>query len=220
MMAGPQERGSRLLGTGEIQVSFEFFPPKSAKMEEALWAAIRRLEPMRPEFVSVTYGAGGSTRERTHTTVSRIVRGLRRSNEAKLANELTFEATKFFTVVGAYGRSRDYKVRLRGRVEHLHVLATELARLLTAAEQAFERRMVGLPREAKADLRNMALSAFNAADRVSGTLRRRRATISRPRAAADTATTGPSSSRPTPPRKCTTFRSTPLRWPTATARPS
>ena len=94
------------------------------------------------------------------------MRGLRRSNEAKLANELTFEATKFFTVVGAYGRSRDYKVRLRGRVEHLHVLATELARLLTAAEQAFERRMVGLPREAKADLRNMALSAFNAADRA------------------------------------------------------
>ena len=68
------ERSSRLLGTGEIQVSFEFFPPKTAKMEEALWGAIRRLEPMRPEFVSVTYGAGGSTRERTHATVSRIVR--------------------------------------------------------------------------------------------------------------------------------------------------
>ncbi len=69
-----QERRSRVLGTGEIQVSFEFFPPKTAKMEEALWSAIRRLEPMRPEFVSVTYGAGGSTRERTHTTVSRVVR--------------------------------------------------------------------------------------------------------------------------------------------------
>jgi methylenetetrahydrofolate reductase (NADPH) len=70
----PGERRSRLLGSGEIQVSFEFFPPKTAKMEEALWSAIRRLEPMRPEFVSVTYGAGGSTRERTHATVSRIVR--------------------------------------------------------------------------------------------------------------------------------------------------
>ena len=68
------ERGSRMLGSGEIQVSFEFFPPKTAKMEEGLWSAIRRLEPMRPEFVSVTYGAGGSTRERTHTTVSRLVR--------------------------------------------------------------------------------------------------------------------------------------------------
>ena len=68
------ERSSRLLGSGDIAVSFEFFPPKSAKMEEALWGAIRRLEPMRPEFVSVTYGAGGSTRERTHSTVSRLVR--------------------------------------------------------------------------------------------------------------------------------------------------
>ena len=68
------ERRSRLLGSGEIQVSFEFFPPKTAKMEEALWSAIGRLEPMGPEFVSVTYGAGGSTRERTHATVSRLVR--------------------------------------------------------------------------------------------------------------------------------------------------
>ena len=68
------ERRSRLIGSDEIEVSFEFFPPKSEKMEEALWAAIRRLEPLRPGFVSVTYGAGGSTRERTHTTVSRLVK--------------------------------------------------------------------------------------------------------------------------------------------------
>ena len=74
MTTRTNERGSRMLGSGEIQVSFEFFPPKSAKMEEGLWSAIHRLEPMRPEFVSVTYGAGGSTRERTHTTVSRLVR--------------------------------------------------------------------------------------------------------------------------------------------------
>lgn len=74
MTAPINERRSRLLGSGEIQVSFEFFPPKTAKMEEALWGAIRRLEPMRPEFVSVTYGAGGSTRERTHATVARLVR--------------------------------------------------------------------------------------------------------------------------------------------------
>lgn len=74
MTTRANERHSRLMGSGEIQVSFEFFPPKTTKMEEALWAAIRRLEPMRPEFVSVTYGAGGSTRERTHATVARIVR--------------------------------------------------------------------------------------------------------------------------------------------------
>lgn len=57
---------------GAIKVSFEFFPPKSAEMERQLWSAVERLEPLRPRFVSVTYGAGGSTRERTHATVRRI----------------------------------------------------------------------------------------------------------------------------------------------------
>ncbi len=55
------------------RVSFEFFPPKNEEMEAALWESIRRLEPLGPSFVSVTYGAGGSTRERTHSTVKRIV---------------------------------------------------------------------------------------------------------------------------------------------------
>jgi methylenetetrahydrofolate reductase (NADPH) len=73
-MQRPQERRSRLVGDGDISVSFEFFPPKTEKMEEGLWGAIRRLEPLRPRFVSVTYGAGGSTRERTHATVERLVR--------------------------------------------------------------------------------------------------------------------------------------------------
>ena len=68
------QRRSRLVGSGDIDVSFEFFPPKNEKMEEALWAAVNRLEPLSPEFVSVTYGAGGSTRERTHATVARMVR--------------------------------------------------------------------------------------------------------------------------------------------------
>jgi methylenetetrahydrofolate reductase (NADPH) len=56
-----------------LKVSFEFFPPRTLEMEEQLWRAIRRLEPLVPAFVSVTYGAGGSTRERTHATVKRIV---------------------------------------------------------------------------------------------------------------------------------------------------
>jgi methylenetetrahydrofolate reductase (NADPH) len=53
-------------------VSFEFFPPKTEKMAETLWASIKSLEPLKPKFVSVTYGAGGTTRERTHDTVRRI----------------------------------------------------------------------------------------------------------------------------------------------------
>ncbi|MBS0473943.1 MAG: methylenetetrahydrofolate reductase [NAD(P)H] [Proteobacteria bacterium] len=59
---------------GDVGVSFEFFPPKSEKMAETLWDAIGTLTPLAPRFVSVTYGAGGSTRERTHATVERIVK--------------------------------------------------------------------------------------------------------------------------------------------------
>src|SRR5215470_11818317 len=56
-----------------IHVSFEFFPPKTEEMEKTLWESITRLAPLAPRFVSVTYGAGGSTRERTHATVKRIL---------------------------------------------------------------------------------------------------------------------------------------------------
>src|SRR5690606_3576675 len=59
---------------GDIDVSFEFFPPKTERMEAQLWESIETLAPLSPRFVSVTYGAGGSTRERTHSTVARIVR--------------------------------------------------------------------------------------------------------------------------------------------------
>jgi methylenetetrahydrofolate reductase (NADPH) len=59
---------------GDIQLSFEFFPPKTEKMEQTLWESIKTLEPLHPRFVSVTYGAGGSTRERTHATVHRIMK--------------------------------------------------------------------------------------------------------------------------------------------------
>ncbi|RVT94919.1 methylenetetrahydrofolate reductase [Sphingomonas crocodyli] len=78
---GQLEEARRALDTplfadvaGDAAVSFEFFPPKTEKMEETLWASIQTLKVLKPRFVSVTYGAGGSTRERTHNTVARIAK--------------------------------------------------------------------------------------------------------------------------------------------------
>ena len=84
---------------GDIQVSFEFFPPKTEKMEENLWASIKTLEPLQPRFVSVTYGAGGSTRERTHATVRRIL------------NETTLTPAAHLTCVAATRAEIDGIVR-------------------------------------------------------------------------------------------------------------
>ncbi len=74
MIEHANERHARLTGENDIKVSFEFFPPKTEKMEETLWQSITKLAPVCPDFVSVTYGAGGSTRERTHNTVARILK--------------------------------------------------------------------------------------------------------------------------------------------------
>ena len=68
-----------------VKVSFEFSPPATAEAEQRLWLAIQRLVPLKPRFVSVTYGAGGSTRDRTHATVLRI----RRETELEPAAHLT-----------------------------------------------------------------------------------------------------------------------------------
>jgi methylenetetrahydrofolate reductase (NADPH) len=76
---------------GDAAVSFEFFPPKTEKMEETLWGAIQTLAPLKPRFVSVTYGAGGSTRERTHHTVARIAK---ETDIAAAAHLTCVEATK------------------------------------------------------------------------------------------------------------------------------
>jgi methylenetetrahydrofolate reductase (NADPH) len=67
--------GRSLMGLRRpVSVSFEFFPPANAEMEQTLWASVQRLAPLRPRFVSVTYGADGSTRERTHNAVMRVLR--------------------------------------------------------------------------------------------------------------------------------------------------
>lgn len=90
---------SRKTGDERTQVSFEFFPPKDDKAEEALWKSIKRLEPLNPQFVSVTYGAGGSTRERTHETVKRI------------RNETALEPAAHLTCVGASKAETDEIIR-------------------------------------------------------------------------------------------------------------
>jgi methylenetetrahydrofolate reductase (NADPH) len=71
----PSHLGSRLSRRAlPVQVSFEFFPPGDEKMEQTLWQSIQRLLPLAPRFVSVTYGADGSTRERTHQVVMRVLK--------------------------------------------------------------------------------------------------------------------------------------------------
>ncbi|MES2676738.1 MAG: methylenetetrahydrofolate reductase [Pseudomonadota bacterium] len=74
-----------VLSRRELNVSFEFFPPKNDEMEERLWKAITNLESLNPSFVSVTYGAGGSTRERTHNTIKKILQ----NTNLKPASHLT-----------------------------------------------------------------------------------------------------------------------------------
>jgi methylenetetrahydrofolate reductase (NADPH) len=94
-----------------IGVSFEFFPPKTAEMEEQLWRAIKRLEPLQPAFVSVTYGAGGSTRDRTHATVKRLV------------EETSLRPAAHLTCVAATRREVDDIVRGYWQVGVRHIVA-------------------------------------------------------------------------------------------------
>ena len=96
---------------GDIAVSFEFFPPKSEKMEATLWESVKTLEPLAPRFVSVTYGAGGSTRERTHATVARIVR------------ETSIPAAAHLTCVGATRAEVDAIARAYWEVGVRHIVA-------------------------------------------------------------------------------------------------
>jgi methylenetetrahydrofolate reductase (NADPH) len=94
-----------------IGASFEFFPPSTAAMEEQLWRAVKRLEPLRPVFVSVTYGAGGSTRERTHATVKRIV------------EETVLKPAAHLTCVAAERGEVDEVVRAYWRAGVRHIVA-------------------------------------------------------------------------------------------------
>ncbi|MGH6840128.1 MAG: methylenetetrahydrofolate reductase, partial [Methylocella sp.] len=95
----------------DISVSFEFFPPASEAMEATLWESIKRLAPLGPSFVSVTYGAGGSTRERTHATVARIV------------NETEVKPAAHLTCVAAAGDEIDAIVRDYWDIGVRHIVA-------------------------------------------------------------------------------------------------
>ena len=95
----------------DVRVSFEFFPPKTEKMEEILWDSIQRLAPLEPAYVSVTYGAGGSTRQRTHATVVRIRR------------ETVLEPAAHLTCVGSTREEIDEVARQYWRSGIRHVVA-------------------------------------------------------------------------------------------------
>jgi len=104
-------RKSRLIGSDEIRVSFEFFPPKTDKLEEALWKSVHRLAPLAPEFVSVTYGAGGSTRERTHKTLATIL------------EQTSLQPAGHLTCVGATREEVDSVVRSYWDLGVRHIVA-------------------------------------------------------------------------------------------------
>jgi methylenetetrahydrofolate reductase (NADPH) len=92
-------------------ISFEFFPPKTEEMERNLWETIKRLAPLKPKFVSVTYGAGGSTRERTHSTIARIL------------NETDLTPAAHLTCVGAPKSEIDDVVAQYHAVGVRHIVA-------------------------------------------------------------------------------------------------
>src|SRR6187551_3507427 len=101
----PAFDGHRALHSPKI--SFEFFPPKTEEMERSLWETITRLAPLAPNFVSVTYGAGGSTRERTHSTIARILS----ETELRPAAHLTCVGAARGEIDEIVSRYRDIGVR-------------------------------------------------------------------------------------------------------------
>ncbi len=125
--------------TGPLSVSFEFFPPKTETMAENLWRAMERLRPLNPAFVSVTYGAGGSTRQRTHDTVTRI------------QNEGGLPCAAHLTCVGASREEVDQIARnyWDGGIRHLVALR-------------------GDPPEGEEDFQNHPDGYYNAAELVAG----------------------------------------------------
>ncbi|MFM8800161.1 MAG: methylenetetrahydrofolate reductase [NAD(P)H] [Tagaea sp.] len=97
-----------------LKISFEFFPPKNEEMEKTLWASVERLAPLAPRFVSVTYGAGGTTRERTHATVKRLVQETKLKPAAHLTCVSATRAEIDAVVRGYWEAGVRHIVALRG----------------------------------------------------------------------------------------------------------
>lgn len=100
-----------VLNNRELNISFEFFPPKNQEMEEKLWEAISKLQNLKPNFVSVTYGAGGSTRERTHHTIKRII------------DETQLKPASHLTCIGASRAEVDDILRNYWKIGVRHIVA-------------------------------------------------------------------------------------------------
>jgi methylenetetrahydrofolate reductase (NADPH) len=119
-------RFMHVVGARHLQLSFEFFPPSTEEMEKALWEAIRRLEPLAPNFVSVTYGAGGSTRERTHATVQRLLTETRLVPAAHLTcigatrSEIDAIVARYY-VAGVYANAADLAGGIKRRYPDIEV---------------------------------------------------------------------------------------------------
>jgi methylenetetrahydrofolate reductase (NADPH) len=96
---------------GDLAISFEFFPPKTPAMEQTLWESVQTLSPLKPRFVSVTYGAGGTTRERTHATLTRI------------KQETSLEAAAHLTCVAASKADVDMVARSYWQAGIRHIVA-------------------------------------------------------------------------------------------------
>ena len=97
--------------SNKVDVSFEFFPPKTSQLEKSLWCSVERLAPLKPIFVSVTYGAGGSTREKTHKIVT------------QLQNKMEIPAAAHLTCVAASKAEVDMVARRYWEAGIRHIVA-------------------------------------------------------------------------------------------------
>ena len=163
-------RPSRFVEAGGrrgLHVSFEFFPPKSAEMEQSLWESVRRLAPLKPDFVSVTYGAGGSTRERTHATVERILA------------ETMLTPAAHLTCVGATRDEIDEVVARLWEAGVRHIVALRgdprggFGGLYAASRRLPERRRTGRRHQARRRRYRMSVSAYPEKHPDSPTVERR-----------------------------------------------